>query len=506
MLNFFDRFKKTPGIFVLPVLGGLCLTLSFAPFNLSVLAWFSFIPLFYSLRDGKHPYLKGFIMGLAFFSTLLYWIALSDVVEGTIVPLVVLGSFILVVYLSLFFGFSGILYNKLNKRGYAYLFPIAFAGLEFLRGLSSVWGFTWGSIGFSQSNLIYLIQFASIGGLPLVTLWVLFLNMFLYSFFKSLNEKSKEKMIYLFSFLSFLIIPFVYSHVILRRGIPPDAYKTIGVIQPNILPSDKRKSDFERLVKIKNIIENCPGADLYVLSETASPFPLSYNYETETLFRNLAKQKNTPIITGTIDYKQEEGKVVYFNTASIVDSSGVRGTYRKIFLVPFVERLPFDDEIPKLRKIDLGQGHFTPGSDFLVFEVGDLIFSVYICYEAIFPQILREFVNNGARFLVNITEDGWFGKTSGPYQHAQMAAFQSIIFRRAVVRSANTGVSLVSDPYGRIIKKTQIFIEDCIICEVPMLECKTVYARIGNIFGWTFLLFTLLILVSEPVIRKNKEK
>ena len=107
---------------------------------------------------------------------------------------------------------------------------------------------------------------------------------------------------------------------------------------------------------------------------------------------------------------------------------------------------------------------------------------------------------------MNITEDGWFGKTSGPYQHAQMAAFQSIIFRRAVVRSANTGVSFVSDPYGRIIKKTQIFIEDCIVCEVPMLECKTVYARIGNIFGWTFLLFILLIIVLDPLIRKNEEK
>ncbi len=506
MFKFYYWFKKIPGIYALPVLGGFCLTLSFAPFNLSILAWFAFIPLFYSLRDGKYPFLKGFIMGFAFLSTLLYWVAFSDVVEGTIVPLVVLGSFLLVLYLSLFFGFSGILYDKLNKRGHVYLFPIVFAGFEFLRSLSSVWGFTWGSIGFSQSNLIHLIQFASIGGLPLVTLWVLFLNILLYLFFKSLNEKKNDKTIYLISFLSLLIIPFVYSEIILHKGTSSAEYKTIGVIQPNVLPSDKRKRGLDRLIKIKNIIEKCPEADLYVLSETASPFPISYNYTAESFFRNIAKQKNTTIITGTIDYEQQEGKVKYFNTASIVDSSGIRGIYKKIFLVPFVERLPFDDVRPNLKKINLGQGNFTPGSEFTVFEINGMKFSVYICYEAIFSQLIREFVKGGAKMLVNITEDGWFGKTSGPYQHAQMAAFQAIIFRRAVVRSANTGVSFISDPYGRIIKKTRIFIEDCIVCEVPLLEGKTVYARIGNTFGWTFLLFILLFIVSEPLIRKNKKR
>ncbi|MEJ2355746.1 MAG: hypothetical protein P8Y62_07600, partial [candidate division WOR-3 bacterium] len=184
MLNFSKYFKKPVGNYILPVLGGFCLTLSFAPYNLSLLAWIAFIPLFYSLSDGKKPFLKGFIMGLAFFSTLLYWVALSDVVEGTFVPLVVLGAFLLIIYLSLFFGFSGILFDRLNKGKRVYLFPVVFAGLEFIRSLSSVWGFTWGSVGFSQSRLIHFIQFASIGGLPLVTLWVLALNVFIYLFFK----------------------------------------------------------------------------------------------------------------------------------------------------------------------------------------------------------------------------------------------------------------------------------------------------------------------------------
>jgi len=506
MLAFLNRFNKSSVDYALLVLGGFCLTLSFAPFNISILAWFSFIPFFYSLRDGKYPFLKGFIMGFAFFSTLLYWVPFSNVVEGTIVPLVVLGSFLLVVYLSSFFGFSGILYNKLNKIGYAYLFPIVFAGLEFLRSLSSVWGFTWGSVGFSQSSLIHLIQFASIGGLPLVTLWVLFLNIFIYLFFKDLRTKRKERMIYLISFLALLVIPFMYSQIILRRGISTVGYKTIGVVQPNILPSDKRKSDVERLLRMKKIIEESPDADLYVLPETASPFSLANNKSTELFFIDIANEKRAPVITGMVDYERKKGGFSYYNTAAVVDSAGIEGIYRKVFLLPFVERLPFDDVIPKLREVDLGQGQYTPGSEFPVFKVNNLNFSVYICYEAIFPQLLRNFVENGAEFLVNITEDGWFGRTNGPYQHAQMAAFQSIIFRRAVVRSANTGVSFISDPYGRIVKKTKIFTENCIVCEVPLLKCKTVYTRTGNIFGWTFLFFIIILIVAEPVLRKNKKK
>ena len=494
MKKFFGYFKMFPVNYLLLLVGGFSLTLSFAPFNLSLLAWVSFIPLFLALRDGNKPFIKGFIMGFAFFSSLLYWVPFSDV-ENAVVPQVILGSFGLILYLASFFGFSAILYSKLQKIGCQYLFPIVFAGLEFLRSLSSVWGFPWGSIGFSQSNLINLIQFASIGGLPLVTLWVLYINIFIFLFITHLKSPKKQKMVYLCSFFALLLIPFTYSQIILNRKLPPCEYKTIGVIQPNVLPSDKKKRDFDRLVKIKNIIENCPEADLYILSETASPFPLSYNYEAENFFRKLAKQKKAPVITGTIDYKKQGRKFIYFNSASIVDSSGIRGSYRKIFLVPFVERLPFDDVLPKLKKINLGQGGFTPGSEFNVFEIDGMNFSVYICYEAIFPQLIREFVASGAELLVNITEDGWFGRTSGPYQHAQMAVFQSIIFRRVLVRSANTGVSLASDPYGRILYKTQIFKEDFIVCEVPMLDGKTIYSKIGNTFGWVFLSFVLFLIL-----------
>lgn len=503
MFTLRNRFKGLPPFvdFILPIIGGISLTFSFAPFELSILAWFSFIPLFYSLENGRFPFFKSFIMGLAFFSTLLYWVPLAEV-EGAVLPQVILGFFLLMIYLSSFFGFSGILYNKLERLGFVCLFPFVFTGLEFLRSLSSVWGFPWGSVGFSQTNLIHLNQFASIGGLPLVTLWVLFLNVLVYLFLKSLGKKNKKKMVYVYFFVALLVLPLMYSEIVLHRDISKIERKSVGVIQPNVLPEDKRKKSFKRLSKIKELFKKCSSADLYVLPETASPFPLSHNRNARKFFRGLAKEKRVPIITGMHDYERKEGQVVHYNAAAVVDSTGIKGVYRKIFLLPFVERLPFDDVIPELKKVDLGQGHLTPGSNYPVFAIGSLKFSVFICYEAVFPQLVRNFANKGANLLVNITEDGWFGSTTGPYQHAQMAVFQSILFRKALVRSANTGVSVITTPYGQIKKRTEIYREGCIVDEVSLLEGKTIYAKIGNVFGWVFLFLVFFLLFYREEVNR----
>jgi len=476
--------------FLLPALGGCILTLAFAPYKLSLLAWIAFIPLFYSLRDGRYPFWKAFLMGLAFFATLLYWIPFSNV-EKSVLPQMITGYLLLLFYLSCYFGLSGLFYNKLRKLSHIEMFPFVFTGLEFIRSLSSNLGFPWGSVGYSQGNLIHFVQIASLGGLPLVTFWVLSMNTILYLFIENWIIKRKSRRLYLYLTLGFIIFPFLYSEIVLYRGYKSEGNLTATIIQPNILPTEKRWRSNNRLEKIREIVKSLPESDIYILPETASPYSLANSEKTKRFFQDLAKEKDGLIITGMPDFEVKDVKILYYNAAVLVDSEKIVGIYRKMFLVPFVERLPFDDIIPGFAKINLGQGHFSPGSNYSVFDAGENKISVFICYEAIFPQIIRKFVLGGTHLLVNITEDGWFGKTSAPYQHAQMAAFQSIAYRRTLLRSANTGVSLIISPFGRIILKSKIYRECSLTAKIPLVKGKTVYAKIGDTFGWLFLLFVL---------------
>ncbi len=243
--------------------------------------------------------------------------------------------------------------------------------------------------------------------------------------------------------------------------------------------------------RIRNMIFNTPSSDLYILPETASSYSLTHSNGAREFFSSIADRKDTHIIVGMPDFSIRNKKLYHYNAAALVDSEGIVGIYRKMFLVPFVERFPYDDVIPLFSKIQLGQGHFTPGQLYSKFDAGWGKFPVCICYEAIFPQLIRKFVLQEVDFLVNITEDGWFGRTSAPYQHAQMAIFRSIEYRRPLLRSANTGVSLIADPFGRISRKTEIYKEANITGVIPLVKGLTVYAMIGDLFGWLFLLFVV---------------
>ncbi len=440
-------------------------------------------------------------MGITFFATLLSWIPFSHV-ESSVIPQMVIGYFLLLLYLSCYFGFSGFLYNKLRRQNRIYLFPFIFSGVEFFRSLSSVFGFPWGSLGYSQGNLIYLVQFASLGGVPLVTFWVVLINILLYLLIDAYIINNKPVKVYLYLLIGVIIFPFLYSGVIILRGYRSFGEITATVLQPNVLPEEKRFVNREmREGRIEKMIRDAPVSDIYILPETASPYSLTYSEGASRFFSSLANSKNSYIIAGMQDFRIKNKEVCHYNAAALIDSTGVIDIYRKMFLVPFVERFPYDDVIPLFKKIKLGQGHFSPGQLFSVFDVGWGKFSVVICYEAIFPQLIRNFVLKDVDFLVNITEDGWFGRTQAPYQHAQMAVFRSIEYRRPLLRSANTGVSLIADPFGRIIKKTTIYRKSYITAAIPLVKRLTVYARIGDLFGWLFLLSA----IGLAIYRKNPD-
>jgi apolipoprotein N-acyltransferase len=224
-----------------------------------------------------------------------------------------------------------------------------------------------------------------------------------------------------------------------------------------------------------------PTADMVVWPETAVPFHIKYQPAAFDEIGRLAAWKDVYLLFGVPDFERRGEDISFFNSALLLGPEGtLHGEYRKIHLVPFGEMIPFEDRLSWLKRIDLGEGDFSPGKAYTVFEIDGSRFGVAICFESIYPELVRELVRRGANFVVNITNDEWFGASLGPYQHAQMAVMRAVEFRVGLARCANTGISMFVDPYGRILSRTELFKRRILTDGVAVGGRGTVYARIGR--------------------------
>jgi apolipoprotein N-acyltransferase len=156
-------------------------------------------------------------------------------------------------------------------------------------------------------------------------------------------------------------------------------------------------------------------------------------------------------------------------------------------LVPFGERFPLKDKIPGLRRVSFGEGEWTPGADTVVLDHPKSRISCLICFESIFPAIARRQAARGSRLFVNITNDGWFGRSGAARQHAEMSVFRAVEQRRSVARCANSGVSMFVTPSGRICQPTDLYVQAAIVQNLPLLDVRTVYGKLGDWVVWLLL-------------------
>jgi len=198
-----------------------------------------------------------------------------------------------------------------------------------------------------------------------------------------------------------------------------------------------------------------------------------------TLLRGLAASLGAPIVVGSIDVEAGH-PVVLRNSAYLLTERGLEGRYDKMQLVPFGEYVPLSGVIGFVRGWAEFISELEPGARTVVFPGPPAPFGVVICYEGIFPELVRDFAKNGARLIVNITNDAWFGRTSGPLQHLAMYPFRAVEHRTAVVRSANTGVSAFIAPSGQITRRLPLFERDIMTAEVPLRNRTTIYTRLGD--------------------------
>jgi len=179
----------------------------------------------------------------------------------------------------------------------------------------------------------------------------------------------------------------------------------------------------------------------------------------------------------------------------------VGAVYRKMQLVPFGEYVPLANLLFFVGPIVEAVAAFTPGEVPVLLPVGDHLVSTAICYEVIFPNLIRQFVQEGSELLTTITNDAWYGRSSAAYQHWDQAAMRSIEHGRYLARAANTGISGFIDPYGRVVEKTDLFHEAILIGDLRFITSRTLYSQIGDLVAWLSLALTLAALAVSVRIR-----
>jgi len=250
------------------------------------------------------------------------------------------------------------------------------------------------------------------------------------------------------------------------------------------------------------------GPRLIIWPETAVPFYLQFDKNLGPEVFDMSRHANAYLFTGAPAYKGYAQDVEYYNSAFLISPEGeIIGKYDKTHLVPFGEYVPLKKYLPFIHKLVVGVGDFTPGKRLEPLEFEGNSFGVLICFESIFPELARGFIKKGAGFLINITNDAWFGRTSAPYQHFSQSIFRAVENKVFLIRAANTGISGVIDPVGRVRVQSGIFTREAIGDEIKLRDARlfTFYSRYGDIFaiGCLFLSVSCWLIVFR---KRNKRK
>lgn len=477
---------------VLAVCSGLALTAAFPTWDFDLLAWVALTPLLAALSrvSPVQGLGLGWCAGFVFFSTLLPWLTHTMTTYSTLsLPLALLVLFGLAAtlggYVALFSWAQTLLCRRLGPDGLL-LAPPLWVAIEWLRGHLFT-GFPWGLLGYSQYGELRLIQIAAWTGVYGISFLLVLVNATV-----ALAVVQGWRGLKVGGALTLVALALTLSIGTWRLpGASPSTFP-VAVAQGSIDQSVKWSPSYQRAtMEIYAGLTRQAAASrprLVVWPETAAPYFLSREPAVTAEISSLAAFTGAPILVGALEVERRPESATYFNSAFLVTASdGIGSRYDKMHLVPFGEYVPLKRLLFFVEAIAAEIGDFTPGSRPLVFDGAGHRFGVVICYEGIFPELFREFVGGGAEFMVNITNDGWFGRTSGPIQHLTMMPFRAVENNVAVVRAANTGVSAFIGPSGEIRERLGLFERGQMVGRIPLRRGVTFYTRYGDVFAWTCL-------------------
>lgn len=455
-----------------------------------------------------------------------YWIRNVMNVETAPSGLIFLGLILLIAYLSLFNVLAAFVYSSaknLKFKGKAYLlilFPIFYASIEVHRTTGD-FAFPWNHLGYTFGNHLELLQALSFIGVFGYTILIIASNQIVaYAFL----QKSRKK-------LALFAVPFViFAALLIHGNIVLSAQEAtpfynensqenpaIAMVQPSIAQGAKwSKARFDSIVTktFKMAMDSTtPDIDIILLAETAIPDHIRRQPQVIRHLHQMADMRSASILTGALDFMRVSNDLnnprrfeIY--NASFLFTPGDNKfpqRYIKKHLVPFSERIPFDDVFPILNYVDLGEGDFVPGKETPVY--GPYNWTPYICYDAIFGDLIREAISKGSRLMVNITNDGWFGRSTAPFQHLNIVRHLAITYGYPVARLANSGVSAFIDQYGHYDQNTNIFETRVIQRKMPLKTRSTFYTSVGEAFEkallWFFAVYLVAVFISAKVHKKR---
>jgi len=491
--------------YLLAILGGALLALSFPKPDLSVLAWFAFVPLLLAIarKSPAQAFRLGMVYGLTAYGGLLYWLNIVMTLYGKLPDIVSFCLFlVLAAYLALYVGIIAGLVRRGETVGISTLlsFPCLWVGFEYLRSFLLT-GFPWASLGYSQYRVLPLIQIADITGVYGLSFLIALANVVLLRIIKGAVMRGHSVYPAKSAALLFLLLVLTLGYGFMRlnsaeRGVP----LKVVLVQGNIPQDVKWDPDFQEstvAVYEKLTREACSnGADLVVWPESALPFYFQNGGEYARRVKSLAAKLNTFMVVGSPAAEQKQEQTRYLNSAFLLSPAGtVVGRSDKIHLVPFGEYVPLARLLPFVHKLVVGIGDFSPGEGTIPLRIDKGEIGILICFEGIFPDLSRSYVRAGSRLLVNITNDAWYGRSSAPYQHLSMTVFRAVENRVPLIRAANTGITAIIDSRGHIRGMTQLFKEAYLTGEVRLGEGETVYTRYGDLFAGICLALSAVIIV-----------
>jgi apolipoprotein N-acyltransferase len=513
----------------------------------TIFAWFGLVPLLCAMlskagtdepRPLRRAFLLAYLCGVLWYAGNCYWVRDVMLQYGdmpALAPTLLLAGYSMV--LGLYFGFFGLGVALVKKatgstRWALAVAPVLWAALEL--AAARITSVPWDQLGYSQVDNTLVNHLAPWTGVYGISFVLVAVNALIAGGLL-LDRCSGRR-------------PWGIAGALLLMGgaagllVAPErpvATATAVLVQPNLdVAGDNRWSkpgDWDRHIaefahlageQCKTYIAGIPqtGAsngeiicppypthpDLIAWPESPAPFE-----EADPRFQQamigIAHAEDAPMVVGNIggDFSTEEQTWNYYNSAVVINADGARvGRYDKIHLVPFGEYVPFQKLLFFARKLTGKVSRFTPGDARKVFTLKGHRYGIFICYESVFADEVREFAKNGAEVLVNISDDGWYGDTSAPWQHLNMARMRAIENRRWILRDTNTGITAVIDPEGQVRQSIPRHKADALPAEYGFRDDLTFYSAHGDVFGWACVIAALWLTgwaVRKLLLARNNQ-